>query len=231
MTEPLLSLKWLNDDVEQIEIEIRDGKEPSRIVYPKPENCEGKQCEYEPEKFFLSLINIFEDLYGEYGTLSRYGIFKGASAVLANLVCWPRNHPIMYDGNISVDKIPDVARYRLIEKIRQMVSGWKLSGYVEFDVESMATAFARFEIDNYIWLFDFEVPTEAKSLLNINKDALELEWYVFNHDDVNTQKKFSALCDGKDGVGSYMANRWMTSINENLQFWENYKARCAAKGE
>jgi len=231
MNKPVIRVKWHDNDLKQIEIENRDGKEPSRIVYPKPENCEGKQYEYEPEKFFLSLIDIFEELHGEHGILSRYGIFKGASAVLASLVCWPRDHQAIDHGNISVDKIPGKVRDRLIENVRQMALGWKLSDNIKLDVEPMAAVFARFEVDNYIWLFNFEVSTETKSLLSINKDALELEWYAFNHDDSKVQKKFSALVDDKSGVGFYQANRWWASIQVNLQQWESCKDKYAAKGE
>ena len=55
MTKPLLSLKWLDDDVKQVEIEIRDGKEPSRIVYPKPKDIEESQYEYARGEFFLRI--------------------------------------------------------------------------------------------------------------------------------------------------------------------------------
>lgn len=230
MTEPLVSLKWLNDDVEQIEIEIRDGKEPSRIVYPRQEDIEEAQYEYVRGEFFYRILNKFEELYGKEGILSRYGVLKDDSSVLANLICWPRDHQTIYDGYIAVDKIPVKAKCRLVEEIRQMALDWKLSND-GISAEPMAGDFAEFAVDNYRWLFNFEVPTVATSLLSVNRDALELEWYVFNNDDVNIQKKFSALCDDKDGVGSYMANRWMTSITENKQFLENHKAKGVAKGE
>lgn len=223
MTKPLLSLKWLDDDVKQVEIEIRDGKEPSRIVYPKPKDIEESQYEYARGEFFLRIRDVFKVLYGEHDILSEYGIFRDDSAVLKELICWPRNHQAIDDGNISVDKIPDASRAKLMENIRQMALGWKLSDDIEFDVEPMAATFARFEVDNYIWLFNFEVPTEAKSLLSINKNALEFEWYVFNHDKSNVQKKFSALVEDKSGVGSYLANRWWTNIQVNLQHWESGK--------
>lgn len=231
MTEPLLSLKWLNDDVDQIEIEIRDGKEPSRIVYPRQGDCEEAQYEYARGEFFLRILNKFEDLYGEHGILSRYGVLKDDSSILANLICWPRDHQTMNDGYIAVDKIPVKVKCRLVEEVRQMAFDWKLSDCIKLDLEPMVTAFARFEVDNYIWLFNFEVPTEEKSLLNINKDALELEWYVFNHDDSKVKEKFSALVDDKKGDCSYLANRWWTNIQVNLQYWESCKDKYSVQGE
>ena len=222
MTEPLLILKWLNDDVKQIEIEIRDGKEPSRIVYPRQEDIEEAQYEYVRGEFFYRILNKFEELYGKEGFLSRYGVLKDDSSVLANLICWPRDHQIMNDGYIAVDKIPVKARCRLVEEIRQMALDWKLSND-RISAEPMAGDFAKFAVDNYTWLFNFEVPTVATSLLSVNRDALELEWYVFNHDDRKVQQKFSELADDKSGVGLYQAKRWQTIIDTYLQHWENLK--------
>ena len=231
MDKPVIKVKWIESNLKQIEIAIRDSKEPSRIVYPKPENCDEAQYEYARGEFFYRVRKIFERLYGEHSILSSYGILKDDSDVLAILICWPRDHQIMDDGNISVDNIPRKVRDMLIENVRQMALGWKLSDNIELDVEPMAAAFARFEVDNYIWLFNFEVPTRAKSLLSINKDALELEWYEFNHDENKRQEKLSALADDEKGVGSYLAKRWMMNVRVNLQIWENRKDKHAMKGE
>ena len=226
MNKPVIKVKWIDSTLKQIEIEIRDGKEPSRIVCPKPENCEEPL--YEREEFFFRIRRRLEELYGKHGILSYYGILKDNDEILEELICWPRNHQVMDDKNISVDNIPDETSQILFENIRKMALGWKLPNDMEIDVERMASVFAKFEVNNYIWLFN--VKTDSRSLLNINKDALELEWYVFNHDDNNFQKKYAVLTDGASGICNEKAKTWMNIIKIRAPLFEDIKKEYETKG-
>jgi len=227
MNKTVIKVKWIDSTLKQIEIEIRDGKEPSRIVYPRQEDIEEAQYEYVRGEFFYRILNKFEELYGKHGILSCYGILKNNSDILKELICWPRNHQVMEDKNISVDHIPDEAHQILFGNIRKMALGWKVSSDMEIDVEHMASVFAKFEVDNYIWLFNCSA--DSKSLLNINKDAIELEWYEFNHDDKSFQKKFAGLIDGVSGIDNDQAIQWMNIIKGRVPLFEDIKKEYETK--
>lgn len=219
MDKTTISLKWINNESGQIEIELLDGNQPERLIYPFQKNAKESQDQYEyiRRAFFLRIRDELKKLYGERGMLSEYGILKDDSDLLKCLICWPIDHQKIPDGKVSVEKIPANLRIDIINKISQMASGWGLSNAA---ANISASGFAEYAVDNYRWLFDFEISTVSKSLLNINKDALELEWYVFNHDDRKVQQKFSELAYDKSGVGLYQAKRWQTIIDTYLQHWE-----------
>lgn len=188
MNKTLISLKWLNHDVKQIELKLSDGDAP--IIYPSEESCRQLQSRYEDEfsPMFLRVIKLFEHRYGDKGMYSRYGIFRDDSSVLACLICWPVNEGDKNE-NISIERIPCEAQQSIAESIRHMTGYWKLSteGKCTEDV------FADYVVDNYRWIFDFNVTPTVTSLSCINRDALELEWYWFNHDEISFENKYNQL--------------------------------------
>ena len=207
MSEPVISLKWVDDDLRQIKIIVADGQEPSDIVYPRPGNCDEKEYRAVLEKMFNRIIEAFKRDFPPHGIYSAYGVLGDESDTLASLVKWQEK-----SNFVSVEKIPALTSERIEETIKQLALGWGLSN-TSIDLESTANAFAKSTVKNFRWLFDFEISTAPKSLFNINKDALELEWYVLNHDKESADKKFAELSDKDKGIGSYKAHRLESCIN------------------
>ena len=207
MSEPVISLKWVDDDLRQIKIIVADGQEPTDIVYPRPENCDGKAYGDVLARMFERISDLFERTFGRYDVYGPYGVFTNDSAILANLIKWQAK-----SNFVSVDPISITVRQNLEAKIKQLALGWGLSN-ASIDLESTADAFAKSTVRNFRWFFDFEISTAPKSLFNINKDALELEWYVLNHDKESADKKFAELSDEDKGIGSYKAHCLESCIN------------------
>ena len=204
MSTTKICLKWLGNDAKQIEIKLSDGGAP--IVYPSEESRRQSLNKSEDEfcPMFFRVIKIFEKLYGRNGIYSRHGIFNDDSSVLKCLICWPVNEG---DGNeyISVERIPREARQSIAEAIRHMAGYWKLSTEGRCTEED----FANSAVDNYRWIFDFNVTPEMTSLSCINRDALELEWYWVNQDKSSFEKKYRQLAAQ---IGDYKANRYCKNI-------------------
>ena len=207
MSEPVISLKWVDDDLRQIKIIVADGQEPSDIVYPRSEDCDEEEYDIAAGKMFDRILEAFNRKFPPQGIYSPYGVLRDKSNILANLIMWQEKCNF-----VSVDKMPESTTRKIAETIKQLALGWGLSNK-SIGLERPANEFVKSTIKNFRWLFDFEVSTDSKSLLNINRDALKLEWYVLNHDDQNVQRKFSELLDEERGIGSYEANRVMSCIN------------------
>ena len=95
-----------------------------------------------------------------------------------------------------------------------MALGWNLvNKEYNADVERRAIIFAKSEVENFRWLFNYEISIDEKSLLQINTDALELEWYALNRDDFAQQRKFEDLANENGGIGLYEASRLKTSVD------------------
>lgn len=201
-------LRWSDDKLTRIEIEVRDGKAPVRMVYPKLEDCDEREYDCKLDEFFSRIRTFFAKTYGNLGVYGPYGIFTDNSALLAGLVLWQNN-----DEKVQVEEISSDVRRRIAEMIKEMVLGWDLSIK---DHKCSVDKFVGYVVDNSRWLFDFNVSAKAKSLFNINKDALELEWYVINDDRVNSDKKFMTLVDN---LGLNMARRCNALINAHVHLF------------
>ena len=200
-----ITLRWFDDDLKRIEIEVRDGKAPERMVYPRLEDCDEKEFDCKLGEFFSRIRTFLAKEYGRCGVYGPYGIFADDSAILAGLVLWQNN-----DENVQVEEISYNGRRKIAEMIKKMVLSWSLS--VDIPKCSVDT-FVEYVMDNYRWLFDFKISSKVKSLLNINKDALELEWYVINDDRVNGDRKFKSLVES---IGLNMARRYNALINAHV---------------
>ena len=208
MDKKVISLKWMDDDLRQIKIIVDDGQEPSYIVYPRSKECDRDKYCATLAKMFERIYKLFKERFGIQSIYGPYGVFKDDSAVLAHLINW---HDISF---VSVDPIPVVARQRLEEKIKGLALGWNLTNKeCNADVERRAIIFAKSVVENFRWLFDYEISIDEKSLLQINTDALEFEWYALNHDDFARQRKFEDLANENGGIGLYEASRLKTSVN------------------
>ena len=209
MDQTVIKLKWIDDDLRQIKIIVDDGQEPSYIVYPRSKECDRDKYCATLVKMFERICKLFEERFGILNIYGPYGVFTDDSAVLAHLINW---HDI--SNFVSVDPIPVVARQRLEDKIKALALGWNLANKeYNADVERRAIIFAKSEVGNFRWLFDYEISIDEKCLLQINTDALELEWYALNHDDFARQRKFEDLANENGGIGLYEASRLRTSIN------------------
>ena len=206
MSTTKICLKWLSNDAKQIELKLSDGGAP--IVYPSEESRRQLQSGSEDSSYpvFRRVVEMFENLCDDKGKgiYSRYGIFNDDSSVLACLICWPVNEG---DSNeeVSVERIPREARQSIAESIRHMAGYWKLS----MEGKCTEEEFAKYAVDNYRWIFDFNVTPEVTSLSCINRDALELEWYWVNQDKSSFEKKYRQLAAQ---IGDYKANRYCKNI-------------------
>ena len=207
MNNPVITLKWIDNDLRQIKITIADGEDSSEIVYPRLEACDEKEYGGVLTRMFDRIRGLFEREFGRLDFYGPYGVITFESSILENLLRWHEE-----SNFVSVEELPTVAKRNLTEKIKQLVRRWALSNK-HMDLERAIDEFAKSTVKNFRWLFDFEISTAPKSLFNINKDALELEWYVLNQDDVNVQRKFSELQDEVKGIGRYKAIQLMEHIN------------------
>ncbi len=207
MSAPVISLKWVDDDLRQIKIIIANGQEPSYIVYPRTKDCDEKEYRAALEKMFNRITESFKRNFPPHDIYSAYGVLGDKSDTLASLIKWQEE-----SNFVSVEKIPALTSKRIEGTIKLLALKWGLSN-VPIDLEGRADAFVKSTVKNLRWLFDFEISTAPKSLLNINKDALELEWYVLNHDKESADKKFAELSDEDKGIGSYKACRLESCIN------------------
>ena len=215
-----ICLKWLNDDVKQIELEIFDGKQPVKIICPMsggglPDGFEPEDADKNPlfrARNLLAEICCDNKDIDNNGIYSGYGILKDNSSILACLICWPINERASHDGEIVVKSIPDKARQVIVERIREMAGYWQLTTQGN---KCSAKAFAEYAVKNYRWIFDFNITQTTTSISRINRDALELEWYWVNGDKQSFERKRNQLVDK---VGSYVVCRYCTNIKTYGKF-------------
>lgn len=204
MSEPVIRLKWVDDDIKQIELTLETPERTWACVYPP--RSEGELYIFD---MVIDRVNtVIQKAFGPCpANFEALNWLIGADIEKWKLV------------NIFIEDIPVKSKNMLTDKISKMAKEWGLSSRGD-DLDNKANLFARYVVDCRSWLFDSERTIKSGDLLDINSDALELEWYMLHKDERKLSQKIEQLLGSKNADEFYRVNRIIVLINSHARIFD-----------
>lgn len=225
-----IGLKWCDEDLRHISLKVGEDE----CCYPMLDEHSDNIGVYA-----VKLADIFERIREVLKPFCGFELDD--SAILSNLVCLDRSlltekteeksNPKLKESLVKlrrmfagVEDIPENAKRRIAEAVRDMAIEWGLSDS-SIDVRVEADIFGKYVVFCRRWLFDYKISISPKSLYYLNKDALELEWYVLHNDVTKRDEKMATLQHDANADARYRAYRYLKSSESHVGSFEAYKQK------